>query len=70
MRLQNHVVDIEISPVSIPVGWSVATGMETVLRMATGMIGVAIPVASVDVLRSICIVVSVPAAMSHRAGWR
>ena len=39
--------------------------METVLRMATGMIGVAIPVASVNVLRSVCIVVSVPAAMSH-----
>lgn len=65
MCLQNHEADIEISPVSIPVGWSVATGMETVLRMATGMIRVAIPVASVDVLGSICIVVSVPAAMPH-----
>ena len=39
--------------------------METVFRMATGMIRVAIPVASVDVLGSICIVVSVPAAMPH-----
>ena len=39
---------MEVSPVSVPVGWSVATGMEAVLGVATVVIGVAIPVASVD----------------------